>query len=469
MDTLPIISSSLLPVDGARPGPRPSPDMAAITTLIEAWRAGQLLQARAATPTDPAGRLLLQLGELEIPARSNVPIAGDQPLRLEVAGRQGRLLLLRILNQLPLESKPALAPFLRTVLPRQGEPAELLRTLNVMVRRPPVSLPRSLKASIQALQQGLTPLERLREPGQLLQAVRNSGQFMENRLASGSAPAVATDFKARLLQLAGEIRRQRSAADAPRELTEGLADDADGRARGVEALAGLFRKGRLAPPQLARLLLGLLPAEKLNRLVEALQVYANEGRLPRMPPEAGPIIHALRLRGRPRASAATLQQQLRLLPLLDDLQSQVDATLARIQSNQLLSMAREGAGIFLMLDLPLRLDDNPATVRLQLEDARPGAGGDEEDRKWRITLNFDLAALGPLEVRVALRGERLHTRFQAGRAGTVPRIRAALPALHQALQGLGLRLDRIELAMKANEGRTSTLPAAPAGILDERA
>ncbi len=480
---------------------------------LQAWQAGQILEARVAAVNEATGRLLLQIGELRLSAANPLPpsiqVRAGQRLQLEMISL-GHPPQLRILVP-QTQALQAFASLPGSLKPRQDDVGPLLQTLARVQKRLP-SLDLALRRQIQRLLQTLPPGETINQPGRLKHAMANSGLFLESGLrlvaqataqetgrAAGNTPGdlsrtrFAADFKAGLLRLATDLRQQLARFEPlPQFTTSSIPDKAAGLASShadagradallrsaLTELLGAFRAQRVSLPQLAAALSRLLAPPRIESLVAALQEYHRSLRIPReLSPVIQEVIQALRLRSAPRQNAEVLLQLLRTLPVLLELQQHAESTLARVQSHQLLSLInRDATGFFLLLDLPLRFEDRLETVQLQWEGKKNPRG---DDRQWEVMLDFRLPRMGRLQVRVRLRGDSLSTEFLAERRRTVNQLQARWPDLQGALAALSLQVETAHIhhgaptqrpPSRLSEPPPEPLPEPPGrGILDETA
>ncbi len=444
--------------------------------VIRSWQPGQLLQAQAETGSDGAGRLLLKIGSLTLAAFTPFPVKQGQRFQLQVLSLD-QLVQLKILSQAVTPSKPDLSPYLRRTLPRQGDPAPLLERLISLVKSTPPLAPRLL-ASIRSLMDSLPEATQIRAPGQLKVALQASGQFLERTLTTARDGTISptADFKARLLRLDNEIQRQLATSKLPAQTARDTGPRpltvpaSAANAQPLQELLGLFKENRLSLPQLAGALMRYLTPEQLGQLQKALADYRGSSRQTTALTElVQQVIQAISQKTAPSRSAAALLQLLHTLPLLQDLQQQTDGALARLQSNQLLTANRESGAFFLLLDLPLRHRDEVNTVQMQFE--REKEADPDQEEAWRVSLNFNLPALGPLQVKVRLQGQRLSTHFQTGNPATERDILQQLPRLQKALGALGLLVETpaVKLELEPIQLPVPQPLNTRQGILDEMA
>jgi hypothetical protein len=200
----------------------------ATSALTRSWTVGQMLQA-SVIEHDADGVLRLRVGTDVIQARSTLPLATGQSLTVQVA-YSGEQTILRVVQDTTPEA--ALVQGWRQALPRQSE---LQPLMNDIVRAagtqvsaeatasPPARYSAPLSALLRAFVDALPLLRNLTRPDNLRQAVRDSGLFLESKLAatvqSGTPPDVETDIKAGLLrlqqQIQGDITASKNAAPPP--------------------------------------------------------------------------------------------------------------------------------------------------------------------------------------------------------------------------------------------------------------
>lgn len=219
---------------------------------INSWQIGQTLNALV-TRQLPSGDLVLRVGGQQITATSDIPVQPGAQLRLEVKQLEPAPTL-RILSLAPGPESPAdvnatlrLLPALRgdvATVPA-GSLMQALRGAQAALPLPP-----PLAASVEALLRLASRPERLGSGPGLAQAIRDSGVFLEPRLAAaheGPRATVGRDLKAAVLRALAQAQAAVDGADAVRR----DAGDAQALARLARELeAGL---GRITLNQLAAL------------------------------------------------------------------------------------------------------------------------------------------------------------------------------------------------------------------------
>lgn len=376
-----------------------------ISTLLKQLQVGQILEARVLQQVQP--RLLrLQIGTTELLARSQVALAPDTRVKLEVAKvqpqpelrilqapgephRQQLLARSAMPRQLPLvEIRQQVHELLSKAQARPHTPVEAHSS--IQPRTPTVSLrpTESLQQFANILRDAGVRLDQL-SPAQVRRAVQHSGLFHEARLAHAMPPEPA-DTKTRLLQL----------------LTRFEAD--------VE----------------------LDPAR------------------PRPTADAGD-------KSAPSRAAITDSLLARLTRL-------VEASVSRIQLQQAASLPTEDSPRQAwQLDLPVQLPDESHDLMLRIErdtteqDAHGGS-------TWAVNLAFQFDNIGTLQARVGLSGERVSTTFWSDRDNTHRRLEQRLPALQLAFEAQGLEVVHLSGVLGAPAEPLIRIPM-PDKLLDEHA
>ncbi len=151
--------------------------------------------------------------------------------------------------------------------------------------------------------------------------------------------------------------------------------------------------------------------------------------------------------------------------LVQELTRQVEGALARIQYNQLQSLPQDDPSRQAwQLDLALRNGESFDGFQLRIEEERSPKQGSGEGSTWTVTLDFELAPLGPVQARVGVQGERVSSTFWAEKPETAALIQRRLDELRQGFQRAGLEVGKLA----AHRGRAATSsPKSDGPLLDE--
>lgn len=297
---------------------------------------------------------------------------------------------------------------------RQGSLMGLLSALQT----PGASLPDGLRGAAERLLGLIPQLQQLGDAKALATALSSSGVFLEARLLGGQTEGLPNDLKAALLRLVAQL--------------PGLPGSTPLVAAQASANFGQ------ALPAFARNALGALGQTNTSQQAQAF-----------------PLPNRLLQNFDGEADLETI---LKLAA----------AAISRLQTHQLSSLAQsqtspDGTQLTTwQLEVPMRdqRDIVPLQLKLQREQ---NASRDQEkpETLWRVELAFDMAPLGPLQVRAQLLQGALSSQIWAERDSTAQLIRDELDNLRQRLTAAGLTVA--ELAC-----RQGTPPQGPRTSIDQR-
>ncbi len=402
--------------------PRPG-NLLLTAARIENWTVGRLLTALVSR-TNADGSYTLQAGRQQIRVRSESPLEPGTRLDLEVVETGARTILRR---RIPTPPPAQETRTLREALPRQAPAAALLSNLHHISAGSETGsrvLPREITQLAQQIEQALASKEALQRPEVLKQALKDSGLFLEARLAAMTPgrpdPGLARDFKAGLLKLARLLGTHLSRTDRPADPASGARTPATG----MQAAAS--GKGDMAPPPMRQ-----AP--------------------PATPPPAA-------------ASLATIEDPKQAL---HELNRQVDATLARVRISQLNSVpGGDGISQFWLLELPLRAGDQVDSFQLRIRtEEEPASSRGGATSGWSVMLSFNLDGLGAMYARLAMAGDRLSTSLWAEQEHTVGLLEHYQGLLQRQLASAGL--GDIEVAIRAGRPAGFDTPAQSPGLIHE--
>lgn len=344
------------------------------------WSVGAILQATAVRDV-ASGQLWLQIGTHQLPARL---ASGNSAGPMD--GEQLRLRVLRDTPVLALEALEeadtanATDEALRRYLPKQASPTPLLANLGWLNRNNEQfqSLPPAVQQALARLWQAMPQATQLLDPQQLTQALARSGTFMEADLAAATA-------------------------NAPQLLQQ-------------DVKAALLA---------------------LRAQLRSLQLTAHRSSLP---PGAMPSLRA------PLAAMATGPASLSVLEgvaeQLSELQQQVEGTLARINTNQLLNAEAAQQGLLSwLIEVPIKRDQRTELLRFKFE--REPRRNTRDADVWTVEAALDLGPLGGLHAQLRLSGRRLNVQLRSESPALVQALSQQLIDLKVGLQSAGLELDGV--------------------------
>ena len=361
-----------------------------VVNLLNTALAGSKLSLE--TPIDlPLGSLL------------SARVQGDQSLAfLPLSGRLDQLALLQQLGNQQS---------------RQGSLEGLLSALKGLGNQ--AAMPDGLRGSIDKLLGALPSSEQMSSGKGLMQALENSGLFLESKLLAGQPGALSTDMKANLLRLVSQL---------------------------LPLLPGS------AP----------LAAASANAMTQALPAFARN--------ILGNIGQSS---GRQQAMGFPLpSRMLQAMDGEDDLEALLKlaaAAISRLQTHQLSSLAQSQTGpdgalvTTWQIEVPMRNQHElvPLQVKIQHEEPAPSGKQDPKETLWRIDLAFDLDPLGPLQVQAQLAHGSLSSQLWAERASTAGMIDRELGNLRERLVAAGLTVGDLACSQ-------GTPPQGPKTSLEQR-
>ena len=367
------------------PSLRPASVTGTAPTLLAQWRVGTVLQA--VTVVDASGRLFLDIGDSRFSARlasreMNMPRNGER-LQLRVL-RDSPVLAFETVPQPSIEeaANPTLEA-LRRYVPRQNSAAPLAANLAFVVKGPRSNLPSAVTQAAALVWEAMPDAETLEDPQGLRQAIVDSGAFLEAKLADAptrsTGESIANDLKALLLQFGRVLKEQ-----------------------GARAAA--------APP-------ATTPAAPVPTANGALRTL----------PGAAPTLMTL---GPP-------EQQ------LHELAHQTEGAIARLTTLQLANSAPDPMAQALLVELPVRREDEVHMLRLRIEHEDPSRRGGGSRSSWTVEAALDLGEAGGLHARVHLQDQRIDVQLRAASAEVVNALTARRGELEAILREAGLDVQRV--------------------------
>ena len=262
---------------------------------------------------------------------------------------------------------------------------------------PEAELPPSVGAALKSLLANLETTEALGTPQGWARALARSGLQLEQQLLDRGGPDLQEDFKANLLRLVDRLL-----ASVPGEA--------------------------LRNPQVA------IQTAQQN-LPDALRRALGDAATASRQPTA--LDFPLGERDGRGLSAANAE--------LDELLQLATGVIARLQTHQLASLAQTQVlpdGYYLstwQTEIPWRDGERLGAVQVRFQEERPppDSHGEARDSLWKVELAFDLAPLGPLQVRAQLASGRLSSEFWAEKGATATLIDTELPHLRDRLLAAG--------------------------------
>jgi flagellar hook-length control protein FliK len=95
-------------------------------------------------------------------------------------------------------------------------------------------------------------------------------------------------------------------------------------------------------------------------------------------------------------------------------------------------------------------------IEREKPEARPNRPRQNEEQGWSLAMAVDLPQLGPLHVRLRLRGQSLETRILAENAASAQSLSEHLPRLRKQLEDQGLSIAHLDCHEGKPESTRST-------------
>ncbi len=496
--------NTLIPIGSAPAAKGPQ------TALAALWRDGAILRAVVRGRT-PEGLTRLEIGRHTIDARGGRGLSPGQRIDVQVAVERDRVLLKQLGNTPAAPVRDAV----RQALPRQAGQPPLLANLGYLARpNPAVSRPAPLVDVARSLLATLPTRESVTRPDGLRAALRDSGVFLEQRLArqatTGQAPRLDGDWKAALLRAAAGLDRLASAQqartgstpvpatvqasarptvspDSPRPAaptpargapppppTTGTPSPTSMPANATPAPGptALSARGPTAPLT-APATPGATPAPAPASQASAPPVptAATTTTEARMPPTVRPGAADV---APPPLRAATPAPQPAApptLPALDgraavtELSNQLSGVLARLTLSQLASLPTDAStNNAWIIELPVRNAQGDTDV-FEFRFEREAHAPEDVEPAWSVQLSFDFESTGPVYARVTVRGDEVTTRFRARNKATSDLIAGQLDRLRSRFEERGLCVN----ALGCHTGEPPRSATVPGGFVETRA
>ncbi len=391
----------------------PLPSATTTRALLQNLQPGQLLHGTALSETIE-GAMQLRIGVTRLTAQTTLSVKPGQPLLLQVE-KTGELPELRVLT---LPSQKALtAMALKSTLPRQQPLPRLFQALSQTLAKPDSTstpLPTPVR---QAVEQLINQVVKLNDPQfktVLSRALPMSGNQTESLLLQGKVNS--QDLKLNLMRLVGLVRS--------------FINPSPPMTGGQQSTPGTGTPPPGTPPQ-------TLP--QTIPQTNALTVPQSPTPVPAQPP-------------------ATAAEPNPTVKLLLDLFKHLDGAVARIQTNQLHSLATEDSGRPIwQFELPVQQENGIDLFQFRITpDAHHGRK--ELASGWRLTLHMNLSPLGPMKVQLHLVGERVSTVIWSENPETSQRVVNHLDTLRRGLEAAGLEVSKLA-AYQGSAANEQELPS----------
>lgn len=349
-------------------------------------------------------------------------------------------------NTAQATNKIILSDGVRRNLPLQQPLKNLLPVLQQLASLPEQALPSSTREQIQTLLQHFPKPEQLQQPQAVKQFVRNSGVFLESKLAFAAqsknteallkSPALQKDIKTQLQQLSQQITQQ-SATNKPSDLIP-RASHTTNTTRQTPIHTQPHALSHSTESTTATI---KATGEPLNA-----ELSQAEKGLPGVTP--GP--HQSNQQS--IQTNATAIQDNNLDILLQQLGRQLLASLARTQINQLESLSQRAANSpdgqaptnSWVLEIPIQQGQRVDNLELRIDqEEREGSADSSKQKQWTIMLAFDLHKLGKMSVQLKIVSQSVEATVWSQLQQTHQQVQAQIDSLQNGLEKIGIKVERV--------------------------
>lgn len=421
---------------------------------------------------------LLEINGQKVQTQSNQAFTQGQTLKVEVTGNSA-IRILELISKPGAESlnQPLLQiqQGLRQSLPVQQNSAVLLNNLIPLFK---LLSNNEVKAQIRALLATIPNFKELSNPATLRQSVTQSGNFLENSLKqihtliqqqtaqqpkanqNKNQPTATTPNKVNQEQLMTALREN---LQIGKQLDKLATQDFKAQLLKLASnLIPLATRSNASPGNnpaeaaLIQRIIGALPSTKSN-----LTTLSNQSSLPlsNLPITTqvqqillNPALFTGQQQPPQQGNASATNQSMDLA--IGTVLRQIAATLARVQSNQLQSLAAprsDADGSTLInnwnIEIPVFLEGQFKPIQLQIREERnPDSNQPEntKNRQWKITLGFDFDELGEFFATLRIIDNSVSATFWSEQPDTLQRISNELQRLNKSLNKLGLNVNELE-------------------------
>lgn len=300
-------------------------------------------------------------------------------------------------NETVLEVQPKLnqgsilQSALLQALPKQAPATNLIQTMSQLLKNG--NVPSSVLQQMRIMLNSITPLAQL--PQQLMQAINQSGVFLESELVQWrlgmSQQKMRADFKGQCFKLLSSlsVSEQKNSNSLPAELQ-----------------SILLEEDPLPLP-------GAVPQPLHKDALFSLADQSSEA-----------ILHLLR--------------------------EQVTQVLARITAHQINHLSHDNKeGYLIMLDLPIKHPEGIDIIPLMIKEHKAEP---MQQSKWSISFALSLEQLGDLQATVSLSANTIDIKFNAQQAQALETLNQYQVEMSQILKTLGLQLRdwHVQLGLENN-------------------
>ena len=452
-----------------------------LAEVTKTWRVGQILNATTQQGGDALSKVLIQVGQHTLEAKTPVALQTGQDIKLLVKTSSGQLPILSILSpQVTGKNQSAntgsttdinqASSKLRQFIAIQQSFSQLQQLSQSLLKLniSQLKLPQSLKTELLNIQNTLNIDSKKITPSQLKNHILNSGVFLESKLLKqfSISPAqlktsntLNNDFKFQLLTIKAELDKINLPVTNqhlnPKTLTT----------QQVNQLKTDIQNIGNKPVEIINRLISTLPRPLIIQLTNILATPSTDTPVSK----DLELISQTLLKTTNTAQSTNhnkLIEQLRSRLMLLDLGQQVEQSISKITSLQLQPLSREADGLVLLL-FNLIFKDSHEYFDLSFRIQEDDDSSTTDNENWKITLNFNFKTLGQVKSNIHLIDNQVSTVFFTELSSTAEKIQPLLPLLERGFKQAGLEV----LSLDVVKGLTTDPKVIDSNInlLDENA
>jgi len=432
-----------------------------IPDITKTWKIGQVLNATAERNANAQANVLMRMGQTILEAKTPIALKAGDPLKLLVKSLGDRpVLTIQTAAVQRTSTTRIAAQNLKSFIAQQHNLTGLLQLSQKVIDSP--TLPNVLKQQLNVLNLQLPSAEQATQAKTLKKMIQNSGIFLESRLKHPQAGTLRhddlqQDIKSQLLKISAQLKSVAPELTTKPPITT---------TKNLQLLINQFIKGDINLLQFTTLLTNQLPKSQLQLIQQALATADK----PLLPTELlssfTMLLKHIHQQVNPRQIQDNLSGLLKTMDLLQQLKTNIDGALAKITSQQLMTLTREADSSLLLL-FDLILTDKKENHLIQFRMEQEKLAKDKNNSSWIVSLNFEFKELGPIQARLHLSNNKMSTVFRAEKASTVDNISQQINLLDAAFRDIGFDIINLDVN-QGNINQPRDLPES-IHILDEEA
>lgn len=422
-----------------------------VPDFTKSLKVGQILNARTEVGGEALSKVTLRVGQQLLTSQTPVPLKTGEQVSLLVK-KAGNTPLLSILSK--SDNRQIIAENIKQFIARQTDIKTLIQTSTRLINHP--ALPQTIRQPLQNLINNTPSLGQLINPQQLKLLINNNSFFLESRLLRNAGLETNLNFKAQILRINNLLLQEEPSLVGVNKQSPS----------NILKLINQFIEGKPGADQLIKLTAAALPEIQIQQLLSFLMNSSNSIPKSDFTLIINHLLATIKKHNRPAQAADQLRFQLERMLLLRELKTAVTDTLARITTQQLITMTRESDNpVLLLFDLLFR--DNKYLHLIELEIERNQNSKDKNKQNLSVTLKINFEELGTIRVKINLIENRISALFHANEIHTLTTIRNNIGLLESALTKAGFEITFLE----AHQQTIKPMNVMPDNIrlLDEKA